>query len=133
MLCFLFFPGIRKYGNRIEAVAFKVKHRVLLSDPLKHEYIAYEKVGPHGSLIKLYSHLKKKKIYFFHTDSIPQLYGYYPETTKVKSIIVSQLLGRNLYDLLKEHNHFSTVTVMRVGIQLVSLSSKIQPKALFSY
>lgn len=62
-----------------------------------------------------------ERLFLFHEDSIPQLYGYYPETTQLKSIIVSQLLGRNLYELLKERNYFSTVTVMRVGLQLVSL------------
>lgn len=59
------------------------------------------------------------KTLFFHSESIPKFYGHFPATNKRKAIIITELLGEDIYNLHKRFN-FSTVTVARIGLHVVS-------------
>lgn len=54
-------------------------------------------------------------------DSIPKFHHYFSESNETQAIIVNELLGETLSTLLKKHDSFSTATIMRIGLQMVSL------------
>lgn len=58
---------------------------------------------------------------FVYTDSIPTFHHYFPRTNRT-AVLVTELLGKTVSDLRRDFNPFSTVTVLRIGLQVVSLS-----------
>lgn len=58
-------------------------------------------------------------VYFFQIDGIPKIYHYSPLSND-KTVLVMELLGENLRNLYSMYKPFSTPTVMRIGLQLVS-------------
>lgn len=57
-------------------------------------------------------------ISFTHADSIPKLYHHF--STVTQSTIITGLLGEVLDDLFEKVKRFSTVTVLRIGLQVVN-------------
>lgn len=72
----------------------------------------------------------------FISECIPKYYDYFPETNVKGAILLTELLGENFLNLRSKFKHFSTSTVIRVGLQLVShifiLSNKLN-KPSFNY
>lgn len=52
-------------------------------------------------------------------ESTPKFYQYFPETNERGAILVTELLGDNLSKLLYNSKEFSSVSVMRIGLQAV--------------
>lgn len=55
-------------------------------------------------------------------DSIPKHYNFFKETNK-SAVLVTELLGQDLEIAQQKSNlrRFSTITVMKIGLQVVSL------------
>lgn len=58
------------------------------------------------------------------TDSFPKFYHYFAETNETKSVLVIERFGRTLRDLWKEFRPFSSINVMKIGLQIVSMIGK---------
>lgn len=54
-------------------------------------------------------------------DSIPKFHHYFSESNETQAILVNELLGETLSTLLRKHERFSTATIMRIGLQVVSM------------
>lgn len=60
-------------------------------------------------------------IRFTRLDSIPKYYHYFEEKNEsTKAVLVTELLGKPLCDLWYDFNPFSAVTLLRIGLQVVS-------------
>lgn len=57
-----------------------------------------------------------------HTESIPKVYKFFPQMKGRWAVLVMDLLGENMSETLKKFKHFSIVTAMRIGLDVVSLS-----------
>lgn len=77
------------------------------------------KMNKYELIIEVFS--KKKLIIFIYVDSIPKFHHFFPEKRE-KAVLVIELLGENLYNLLQKHERFSTATIMKIGLQVVSIS-----------
>lgn len=58
-------------------------------------------------------------IVYSHTDSLPKVYYYSPPSSRNNGVLVMELIGTNLGTLHEKFGPFSTVTVMRIGLQVV--------------
>lgn len=58
--------------------------------------------------------------------SIPRFYDNFFKSNGDKAVLVMELLGMNLRELFDEYEYFSTPTVMRIGLQVVSFNEIIQ-------
>ena len=61
------------------------------------------------------------QIRLIHTDSFPKFYRYFPETSETKAVFVMERIGRTLSSLWNEFRPFPSITVMEIGLQIVSL------------
>lgn len=55
-----------------------------------------------------------------HTDSLPKFYHYFAATNETRAVLITELLGNTLIDLWHQFKPFSAITVMKIGIQVVS-------------
>lgn len=58
-------------------------------------------------------------------DSIPKFYHYVSENSGDKPVLVIELLGKSLGHIWKYIGQFSTITVMRIGLQVVCISLEL--------
>lgn len=68
-------------------------------------------------------------IYFgkiLRIGSIPRFYDSFLKPNEDKAVLIMELLGLNLRELFDEYEYFSTPTVMRIGLQVVSLNGIFQ-------
>lgn len=68
--------------------------------------------------------MKILQIIFIPIDSFPKFYHYFTETNETKSVLVIERFGRTLKDLWKEFRPFSSINVMKIGLQIVSMIGK---------
>lgn len=83
----------------------------------------YERIGPHGMPTDFYSFSNWEWFNgFFLAEQIPKFYHYFPETNQTKAVFVTQLLGITLPNLWQsKSDQFSSVTILKIGLQVVSL------------
>lgn len=89
-------------------IAVKVAHSEYCNLNLKHEKDIYELISAHEH------------------PSIPKFYKYFPATNDSSRencsnvVLITELLGESMEDLLKKNRSFSVVTSMKIGLQVVS-------------
>lgn len=93
-------------GSRVEGditinVAVKVSHSEDHDPYIEHEKDIYELINAHGH------------------ESIPKFHKYFPANKNRTAVLVTELLGENIWKLLTKHSYFSVITSMRVGLQIV--------------
>lgn len=95
--------GTLRNGKIIHEIAVKVANAELSNEYLEHEKNIYELINEHEH------------------ESIPKYFKYFPATDDLESILITELLGKNLYDILLTYNldYFSAVTSMRIGLKVV--------------
>lgn len=54
-------------------------------------------------------------------ENIPKFYHCFPENDKKGVMIVTELLGDNLENLLKKFTRFSVATTMKIGLHVVCI------------
>lgn len=56
-----------------------------------------------------------------HTDSVPKLYHYFPETSETKAVLVMERIGKTLFELWTDLRPIPFISVTKIGLQMVSM------------